>query len=135
MKSITAFAYLTSGVVAGVITVVACSDDSPGNVDAADAACDCPAAEPPLAGRIVSVRATNLLAFGSSGLAGAECPTGATILGGACDLDIPDNRVLLTQAKIDRSAGRSFYVCYWSTLTATETRNGTAEAICLMPAQ
>src|SRR5258708_7663196 len=47
---------LSTGVGIGVALVLSCGDDSPRRADAGDAAsCSCPAAEPPLASRIVEV--------------------------------------------------------------------------------
>lgn len=133
MKTTNWIAAASFGAIVGVAMVVACSDDSPGDADAA--ACECPAAEPPLAGRIVSVRsAPNPINPGSGGGQIASCPTGATLLGGACELTTDDPRVLLTSSRILRSGGAEGYVCNWSALEATVANTCTAEAICLIPA-
>ncbi len=71
-----------AGVLAGVALVLSCSDDSPGNVDAG--ACDCPAAEPPIAGRIAIIDATVVAAANGLGIAEAVCPQGARLLSGSC---------------------------------------------------
>lgn len=131
MKKLNSLALLAVGVVGGVALVVACSDDSP--IDADAAVCDCPVAEPPLAGRIVSVRASGAITAGSAGGAAAACPAGATILGGACEVETPDARILLREARINRS-GNPQYVCLWNAEGATVANSGTAEAICLTPA-
>jgi hypothetical protein len=119
-----------TGLVFGAGLVVACSDDSPGDADAA--VCDCPAAEPPLQGRIMSVTGQSLIPAGGVGGQGAICPPGATILGGSCRLMNLDYQVVLVEAGIDRSAATA-YTCRWSSTSATDT-NVTVEAICLVPA-
>lgn len=132
MKKMNSLALLAVGVVVGVALVVACSDDSPTDADAA--VCDCPAAEPPLAGRIVSVRASEAIAPGGAGGAGVACPAGSTILGGACEIQTPDAKILLRESRINRT-GTPQYVCLWNSEGATVANTGTAEAICLTPAQ
>lgn len=77
-----ALAFVAGGALATGL-IVACSDDSPGDADAAT--CDCPASEPPLAGRIVVVRGTDVVIAPNSGNSAlATCPTGATMLSGSC---------------------------------------------------
>lgn len=61
-------ALCSAGLVAGIILVLACGDDSPSEADAAPT-CDCPEAEPPLAGRIVFEEHGVALAA----TAGAQC--------------------------------------------------------------
>jgi|JI10StandDraft_1071094.scaffolds.fasta_scaffold28579_2 hypothetical protein len=74
-----------AGAVCATGLVLACSDDSPHDADAAT--CDCPAAEPPLAGRITKVRGLDgTLAQSSAGGAVAVCPAGSTLLSGSCHL-------------------------------------------------
>ncbi len=123
---------LASGALACAALIVGCSDDSPSDVDAA--VCDCPAAEPPLAGRVVSVRSSgNPIAPGSGGGAAADCPQGSTILGGACEVMNDDANVLVSESRFVRTGGAQF-VCKWSALNATVANTGVAEAICLVPA-
>lgn len=129
MKKLSAVLILSVGVVAGAAFVVACSDDSPTDADAA--VCDCPAAEAPLAGRIVHVRATNPLTAGSDGGAAAGCPASSIIIGGACEVQAPDAKILLMESRF--SADQQL-VCRWSTEAATVDNMGTADAICLIPA-
>lgn len=129
MKNLSAVLILSVGVVAGAALIVACSDDSPTDADAA--VCDCPAAEAPLAGRIVHVRAAGPLTAGGGGISAADCPAGATIIGGACEVQAPDAKILLMESRfvVDRQL-----VCRWSTEAATIDNMGTADAICLIPA-
>lgn len=113
--------------------VIACSDDSPSDADAA--VCDCPAAEPPLQGRITAVVVPVTIPANSGAGTGALCPTGATLLGGGCRLPNDDAAVLLSEAGPNRmSPSQPGYDCYWVSASAT-ARTGEAEAICLMPAQ
>ena len=130
MSKATSLVYLIGGVLGGVALVVACSDDSPTNVDAADAACSCPAAEPPLAGRITRVRADNNLSPGGGGGAAVSCPAGALALGGSCEVATTDTNVGLLSSRFVAEG----YRCDWSTVNATLARTGTAEVVCLMPA-
>lgn len=74
-----------AGAVCATGLILACSDDSPHEADAAT--CDCPAAEPPLGGRITTVRGNDAtLAQSSPGQASATCPAGSTLLSGSCHL-------------------------------------------------
>jgi hypothetical protein len=133
MTRATSFAYLAAGIAAGVALIVACGDDSPGDVDAADAACNCPVAEPPLTGRITHVRSNNNLSPGAAGGASVVCPNPATdiVLGGACEVATTDTNVLLLSSRFTPGG----YRCDWSTVNATMDRTGTAEVVCLTPAQ
>ncbi len=131
MKKLNSLALLAVGAVGGIALIVACSDDSPTDADAA--VCDCPAAEPPLTGRIVAVRASAAIVAGSAGTASVACPAGATIIGGACEVETPDSAILLMESRFFRT-GNPAYICRWSALDATVANTGTAEAICLTPA-
>ena len=82
MRSPTHLATLGAGLFAGIVLVLSCSDDSPGHADAAS--CDCPAAEPPLSGRITVVNQTQVIAANARGGQGASCPSGALLLSGSC---------------------------------------------------
>jgi hypothetical protein len=70
---------LIVGLLAGVVLVVSCGDDSPGRVDAAT--CNC---EAPIAGRIVIVNQTQVIPGNARGGQGGGCPTGAILLSGSC---------------------------------------------------
>lgn len=132
MKTSSWIAASLAGFVLGAILVIACSDDSPDDADAA--VCDCPSAEPPLAGRITSVRNQTTISGASTGIAGAGCPIGATILGGGCEQMAVDAGVVLLEARIDRTTNQPTYVCTYSS-TVAGNHVVFAEAICLMPAQ
>lgn len=133
MNRISAFATLALGAVIGAGVVVACSDDSPGNADAAT--CDCPAAEPPLAGRIVRVTATAEIAPNGFGTQGVSCAAGSTLLGGSCRLmdGNGNGNVYLNEAGIINLGGQG-YQCEWHSMSLIAA-TGIATAICLMPAQ
>ena len=122
---------MAAGAVIGAGVVIACSDDSPGRADAAT--CDCPAAEAPLANRIVSRTSTGNIAPGNTGVASVFCPAGATILSGGCSLANGDPRTVLQEAKVTH-AGTPAYACTWYSGAAAAV-TGTAEVICSMPAQ
>ena len=125
------FLAITLGAVGAIVTVVACSDDSPGNADAA--VCDCPASEPPLAGRIVSHTTEAAIPANFGGGMTATCPQGETILGGGCRLMSIVGRIVLSQSGIVRMAGLGGFDCEF--VSASPVANtGIAEAICLTPA-
>jgi hypothetical protein len=78
---------LATGVAFGVAAVLSCSDNSPRHSDAAT--CDCPASEPPLAGRIIS--RDSIATMGpvngvdnGEGITSVGCPQGAQLLSGGC---------------------------------------------------
>ena len=121
-----------SGALGATILVVACSDDSPGDADAA--VCDCPAAEAPLAGRIARFRGSIFnVPLGSSGGGFADCPAGATLLGGGCRQNgFDDPRISINDAGPDESGER--YTCRFRN-DSTADITAYAEAICLVPAQ
>lgn len=84
---------LVVGMLAGIVFVFACGDDGPTpadaqadapNVDAPAATCDCPAAEPPLAGRITVVNVLQTIPGTDRGGQTAVCPEGAIRLSGSC---------------------------------------------------
>lgn len=109
-----------------------CSDDPPGDADAA--MCSCPAAEPPLAGRIVEVSQTAPIPAGASGMAVAICPDGGTLLGGGCFVDaIGPGPGLLALFEAARRFDGPNYSCGWTSTKVTDSI-GKATAICLLPA-
>lgn len=120
-----------AGFVAGVSFILACSDDAPSSADAA--ACDCPAAEPPLAGRIIAVTSETGLAPMGIAAPAASCPTGGILIGGGCApaTSFVVDGTLLTSGPTAASAS---WNCYWNS-TSTEAQQVVATAYCLMPAQ
>lgn len=125
------------GVLAGAALatglILACSDDSPRDADAA--MCDCPATEPPLAGRIVESTQLITIAANGGGSNAAGCPAGATLLGGGCTIEVAGAGVgTITQYESGpRNAGGPGYSCQW-TSTIPNASMGKATAICLVPA-
>jgi hypothetical protein len=94
---------LMSGVVAGGAFILSCGDnlgvttittiadasvDGSMPVDAAPA-CDCPAAEPPLAGRLVVVSNDRTIPANDKGIEGVGCPPGARLITGNCTTNNP----------------------------------------------
>lgn len=120
------------GMAVALILVLACGDDGVNPVDA-QAACDCPAAEPPLAGRIVVETATVDLETGGIGSAVANCPTGAILLSGGCRLQESNAAITLSESH-GRNANEEVWTCDWRNDTVN-ANTGIAEAYCLMPAE
>ena len=89
-----------SGVVAGIVFVLSCGDnltakatadaavDAPTPLDAAPV-CDCPAAEPPLANRLVLYDVLDVIDSNTEGGANILCPQGARPISGSCTVDGP----------------------------------------------
>lgn len=133
------FLHIVIGFVAGIACVLSCGDDHPSSADAA--ACDCPASEPPLNGRITEViRVHNLPPSteldGRSG-EGLSCPPGGVLITGGCTAGEGQapNIVLEQSNPITRENGRSGngWECNW--------RNNTNQPVqvrviarCLVPA-
>ncbi|MEZ4360429.1 MAG: hypothetical protein R3B48_09625 [Kofleriaceae bacterium] len=77
---------ILTGLVAGILLVLSCGDNSPRDADAA--VCDCPAAEAPIPARIIEVQAIETLPprtidNGRNGQ-GVGCPNGSVLLTGGC---------------------------------------------------
>lgn len=123
---------VVTGAALGIGLILACGDDSPTDADAA--VCDCPAAEPPLAGRIIlSDESTSPIpALGSTSQSN-ECPTGATLLSGSCLLETIDNEVTLSQSGFE-VFDDTVWVCRWNNPTS-QANVGKVRVICLMPAE
>lgn len=129
MSPHTFVATVVSSALCGALLVLACSDDSPGDADAA--ACDCPAAEPPVPARIRWVTQDANVAPMSTGVAAASCPAGAKLLGGGCSGSASDGfQILRTEP---REAGNiQGMSCTWRSTQAV-AEMATATAICLVP--
>ena len=90
MKIINTITTLSIGAVLGIGAVLSCSDNSPRHSDAAT--CDCPASEPPIAGRLVVIEGTpRTIEASAQGFAGAACPPGLQFLSGTCTNDPPSS--------------------------------------------
>jgi len=118
------------------ICLVACSDPPQSTVDAPLAACTCPAAEPPLAGRLsYETKSVDVLG-GTAGESTVCANPNAILLGGGCDLDVTDTVVL---AKVHlimsyRSAPDTWR-CVWDNQNSGMTLPGIITLTCLNPAQ
>jgi hypothetical protein len=130
----TPLACLASGF-AGIALVLACSDDAPPAADAA-AVCDCPAAEPPLADRIVTIVGDAVdVPAGDDAQPALSCPEGAKLLSGGCDiggLASPPNSRLYYSAKGSETAEG------WGCAAANpgaDTESLRVTITCLMPAE
>lgn len=120
--------FFLAGALCAALLVVACSDDSPGDADAA--ACDCDPAEPPLAGRIIKVE--DRRTHSTPGVfAGVVCPDGSTLLGGGCQHEGAGTLTLVSAGA--REGGSEVFVCDWRQ-AGTEQVTVVAWATCLNPA-
>lgn len=114
------FLTLAAGAAFGIALVLSCSDDAPNAVDAADPVCDCPAAEPPLAGRFYAPENTATLAANARGGQGAACRAGDQLLGGSCTSvlsDVPD--ITLEQSGAREFPGNPAWGCRFKNNTAS----------------
>jgi hypothetical protein len=86
---------LLSGLFAGIALVLACSDDAPRRADAADASCQCPAAEAPITAERIQedTKVYTIPANTKHFVAGVTCTAspleGAIILTGGCTAQLP----------------------------------------------
>jgi hypothetical protein len=87
------------GVSIGVAFVLSCDDDDSVRDAGADAAkdCNCPAAEPPLKGRITYVEAEQPLGGGPTSIS-ANCGTDSIAIGGGCRLKMAVGQAVFLQA-------------------------------------
>ncbi|MEZ4404426.1 MAG: hypothetical protein R3B06_30685 [Kofleriaceae bacterium] len=134
MHTKTAIFAATLGAAFATAFILSCSDDSPGNADAA--VCDCPAAEAPLAGRIMRVVSQDITIVATEqGGNSVSCPAGATVLGGGCEqVGGPFAGVhVIVAAPVVAGSSQGFQ-CEWQSDLATDTF-GRAVAICLLPPQ
>jgi len=133
-----AIAYSLAGATAAIALMLACSDDSPGDADAA--VCDCPSSEPPITqARIVRVDGpdTNIDAAGGGALAG--CPTGAIVLTGGCYVtqDGTGTGAVLSASGpsvASASSPANGWVCDYSRNNTGSTVTVHAQVTCLLPA-
>ena len=122
-----------SGLTSGLVLILACSDDSPSDSDAAT--CDCLPAEAPLAGRAVETERPFTLPPLSerNGQAGTNvrCPIGGVLLSGGCAASVGavSDIVLTASYPVQDS-----WSCEWKNNT-NEAVPVRAIARCLMPAQ
>lgn len=128
---------LAVGAAFGVAFVLSCSDGSH-KVDAGT--CDCPASEPPLAGRFVTVTSgpTVTIAPGAiDGGAAITCPVGSQFLSGSCTTSVlnplPADLVLMESGFFnDPPSIPTGWTCVFQNKGNTAV-TVTARALCLMP--
>ena len=124
---------LIAGMFAGAILVLSCGDDSPGKADAAT--CDCPAAELPIAGRIMVVDQTQVIGPNSRGGTGAACPPDALRLSGSCTTQAlnPLRDVTLEQSGFyNATDDRRGWTCFFRNNEAADVTIK-ASVVCLLP--
>lgn len=132
MRITSSIVLLMAGMFAGAVLVISCGNDSPGKADAAT--CDCPAAELPIAGRIMVVDQTQIIAANSIGGQGVECPPGALRLAGSCttaDLN-PLRDVTLEQSGFFQASDQRGWDCFFKNNEATPVTIK-ASVVCLLP--
>jgi hypothetical protein len=134
-------ALCSAGLVAGIVLVLACSDDSPSVADAAPV-CDCPEAEPPLAGRIVLEEHPINISPGAGASGGANCDqvdgVFPQVLSGGCRIVDDTARVsgdmkLLESHKKLGLSDEDRWTCTYDNATGT-TVQGMITLTCLQPA-
>ena len=118
------------GMLAGIVLMLSCSDDSPGKADAAT--CDCPASEPPIPGRIMRFSNTRVIAPGDNGAQSAGCPQGGLILSGMCTNDPDTAGTDLTLQQSGTSDASQGWNC-WFKNNSGAPLTVKVTAICLMP--
>jgi hypothetical protein len=127
---------LLVGLVCGVVLVMSCGDQtSPARVDAAPQQCDCPAAEPPLAGRIVRVTSDRSIPAMELNAVVAICESGTILISGGCFARSTDPKYVLHSAYPgpDGATDPRAWICEFYNGTAAPVTS-TAYATCLKPA-
>jgi hypothetical protein len=131
MKIINSIALLSIGAVFGVGMVLSCSNDSPHRSDAA--ACDCPASEPPIAGRLIFVEGLpQTLQAGEQDVATAACMPGTQFVSGTCTAGNPNVLEDIQVQQFGFNQATSVWFCAFKNneLTAAQVK---ATAVCLKP--
>lgn len=129
MRIISSVILLLSGMLAGIVLVISCGDDSP-KADAAT--CDCAAAEPPIAGRLMRFSNTRTIGPNSVSAEGAGCPQGGLLISGSCTNDTSSGPDLtLQQSGFYDNVGQGWNCVFKNNSAAPVTIKVTA--ICLMP--
>jgi hypothetical protein len=132
---------LMTGAVSGIAFVLSCGDNlsakanADGAVDEPKApVCDCPAAEPPLAGRFVRINETRTLGPNGFVPQSASCPAGSQLISGSCTQNEinPYRRLTLEQSGF-YGEGSNEWFCFFRN---NETRDVTirVSVTCLLPA-
>ena len=135
-KLVPTMATFAVGAAFGVGFVLSCSDDSPRRTDAAT--CDCPASEPPLAGRFVTASSQTTIPPSMESGAEVSCPAGSQFITGSCttamfnDPKVVDLVLLASGFFDDPPAIPTGWTCLYKNNGATPV-NVKATAICLKP--
>jgi hypothetical protein len=105
-----------TGIFTGILFVLSCSDSSPRHADAADAACNCPAAEPPItSARIVQIEASfTIPANTSQSPHSVICPQNGIAVSGGCAANAGQLPKILLEQSIPGDTG---WACSWSNTT------------------
>jgi hypothetical protein len=137
MKTMTFISTLIGGLVAGIALTLSCGDN-PKPADAADGGtCNCPAAEPPIASRIVEARKDFTLPANSSRNSGSVVCPGAgpyVVINGGCTANINDSVMLMQSFPDGPGATSTGWTCAWNNLTNADVMV-TAIVHCLTPPQ
>jgi hypothetical protein len=133
-----------AGILIGIVLVLSCGDnlsakatadaavDAPKVPDAAPV-CDCPAAEPPLAGRFVVVSQTRTIVANGSSVESAVCPTGTRLITGSCTTDNPTTILNVTLRESGfYDSPPSYWHCSWRNNESMEVVFRVT-ALCLKP--
>lgn len=135
MKTPSWFVASIAGALIATTLILACgADDSSTDARADAGTCNCPAAEPPLAGRIVRVSDTLSVSTGGFSSVATLCPTGGTLLGGGCKLADNVSDPMFHFINAGTNGDGSGFACDWRN-SNTFARDGIAEAFCLVPPQ
>jgi hypothetical protein len=135
MRLFKTLAVLFVGFIVGVVFVVSCGDDhSPPEVDAA-VQCDCPAAEPPLTGRIVRVATDRTIPAMSFSGVSALCDADTTLVSGGCFARSSDAKYILNSSypAPPGSSNPAGWVCEFYNGTPSPVTSS-AYVTCLKPA-
>jgi hypothetical protein len=121
-----------AGALSSLALILSCDDGAPSE---ADASCECPVAEAPLAGRAKEIELAFTLrpVTENNGQAGTsiDCPTGGILLSGGCAPSlgtVPDIVLVASRPSLDG------WRCDWKN-NSNEAVPVRAIARCLMPAQ
>jgi hypothetical protein len=130
MRIASSVSLLLAGMLAGIVLVLSCSDDSPGKADAAT--CDCPAAELPIAGRLMRFSNTRTIDPGSVNGNSASCPQGGLLISGSCTNNNASSLPDLTLQRSGFDNDEQGWSCYFKNNEAVPVTIKVT-AICLMP--
>jgi len=133
---------LMTGAVSGIAFVLSCGDNLSvkANADAATDApkisnCDCPAAEPPLVGRFMTIHKTQTIDPNHFLTQSARCPTGSQLISGSCTKDKlnPGRRLTLEQSGFYEEDPNEWW-CFFHNDEPQEPVTIRVSVTCLQPA-